>query len=193
MLRHELCEHVAVLPEAAGIIFGGGFPRGARDEERRAAQRAIYHVQSELEAVFESRGPAVMLCDRGTMDGAAYWPGPDDFFDAVGTTRERVMASYDVVIHLRVPDSSNGYGHQNPLRTESADEARRIDERILRAWEGHPHRVIIDSSTSFPEKVGRALDQIRRELPNCCARAARMRATAVVGESPTRDRRIADA
>ena len=45
MLRHELCEHVAILPEAAGIVFGGGFPRNHKADVRRAAQRAIYHVQ----------------------------------------------------------------------------------------------------------------------------------------------------
>lgn len=185
MLRHELCEHVAVLPEAAGIVFGGGFPRGTRVEERRAAQRAIYHVQSEVEVLFASRRPAVMLCDRGTMDGAAYWPGPDDFWRAVGTTREATMARYDVVIHLRVPDSNNGYGHQNPLRTESADEARRIDECILRVWDGHPRRVVIESASSFPDKVARALDAIRQELPPCCERAAAPGAVALVGESRT--------
>jgi predicted ATPase len=169
MLRHELCEHVAILPEAAGIVFSGGFPRGTPAVERRAAQRAIYHIQSEVEAVFASRAPSAMLCDRGTMDGAAYWPGPDDFWRALGTTREATMARYDAVIHLRVPDAANGYGHQNPLRTETAEEARRIDDRILQLWEGHPRRVIIDSSTSFTDKVERALKAIGQELPNCCA------------------------
>ena len=27
-----------------------------------------------------------VLCDRGTVDGAAYWPGPDDLWSAVVTT-----------------------------------------------------------------------------------------------------------
>lgn len=28
MMRKTLCEHVVVVPESAGIVFGGGFPRG---------------------------------------------------------------------------------------------------------------------------------------------------------------------
>lgn len=169
MLRHELCEHVAILPESAGIVFGGGFPRSTKPDVRRAAQRAIYHVQCELEAAFAANGSNVLLCDRGALDGAAYWPGPDDFWKALDTTRMAVMLRYDVVIHLRVPREPH-YGHTNPLRTESAAEARAIDDRILNAWEGHPRRIVIDSSTEFLDKARRSLDAIRAELPRCCDR-----------------------
>src|SRR5690349_4534024 len=70
LLRHELCAHVAILPEAASIVFGGGFPRDPAAPVRRAAQRAIYQVQLELEAAIAARGPRLMLCDRGLVDGA---------------------------------------------------------------------------------------------------------------------------
>src|SRR5262245_25592869 len=68
IVRKHFCEHVVVLPEAATIIFGGGFPRGVSAAARRAAQRAIFHVQLELEAmaIEEGRAP-VVLCDRGTV------------------------------------------------------------------------------------------------------------------------------
>lgn len=167
MLRHELCEHVAILPEAAGMVFGGGFPRSAKADVRRAAQRAIYHVQCELEAAFEANGSTTLLCDRGALDGVAYWPGPNDFWSALDTTRMAVLLRYDVVIHLRVPEEPH-YGHQNPLRTETVAEARAIDDRILAAWEGHPKRIVIDSSRDFLEKARRALEAIRAELPACC-------------------------
>lgn len=79
MARRALCEHVGILPEAAGILFGGGFPRSDADPVLRAAQRAIFHVQRELEAlVHEQSVVAVALCDRGTVDGLAYWPGDAD-------------------------------------------------------------------------------------------------------------------
>jgi hypothetical protein len=38
-----------ILPESAGIVFGGGFPRRADVAGRKAAQRAIFYVQRELE------------------------------------------------------------------------------------------------------------------------------------------------
>lgn len=168
LLRHELCPHVAILPEAAGIVFGGGFPRDPAASVRRAAQRAIYHVQFELEAAFAARGPRLMLCDRGLVDGAAYWPGPDEFFATFGTSREALIRRYARVVHLRVPPDGNGYGHRNPLRTESAAEAREIDDRILRLWDGHPDRIVIEASTEFVDKAHRAIMAIRPALPHCC-------------------------
>jgi predicted ATPase len=84
LIRQYFCAHVKVLPEAAGIVFGGGFPLGDALELRRAAQRAIFYVQRELEAAGDANNPAIVLCDRGTVDGAAYWPGPGELWAAVG-------------------------------------------------------------------------------------------------------------
>ena len=80
MVRHSLCRHVRVLPEAASIVFGGGFPREDDLTCRRAEQRAIYFAQRELEVTGGAHTPAVLLCDRGTLDGLAYWPGPVEDF-----------------------------------------------------------------------------------------------------------------
>ena len=48
LVRQSFCRHVQVLPEAAGILFAGGFPRGAAPELLRAVQRAIFFTQREL-------------------------------------------------------------------------------------------------------------------------------------------------
>lgn len=168
LLKTSLCQHVVVLPESAGIVFGGGFPRHQNAGVKRAAQRAIYHVQFELEAAADAEDHRIVLCDRGTVDGVAYWPGPDDFWSAVGTKRDHALGRYDAVVHLRVPAAGDGYGHQNPLRVETPEQAREIDERILHAWEGHPHRYIVSASSDFITKAERALAILRQELPECC-------------------------
>ena len=62
----------------------------------------------------------------------------------------------------------SGYNHQNPLRTETAARAAEVDDLILRAWDGHPRRWLIESSTDFLDKAARALDALRGELPECC-------------------------
>ncbi len=171
MVRRSLCEHVRILPESAGIVFGGGFPRDDHFECRRAAQRAIFHVQTELEVTADVHGPAIVLCDRGTIDGLAYWPGSfDDFWASTGTSWEGELARYDAVIHLRTPTPGQGYDHTNPLRTESAAVAAEIDERIVTVWERHPRRYVVDSTVDFLEKTTTALEILRRELPECCSR-----------------------
>jgi predicted ATPase len=172
LVRRQFCSHVRVLPEAAGIVFGGGFPRSTLAGERRAAQRAIFFVQRELEQLGEDANAAIVLCDRGTVDGAAYWPGPGDFFAAVDTTNEREMRRYDAVIHLRTPRAGAGYGNGNPLRTETAEMAAAIDDALLRLWEGHPCRAVVEASGDFLEKAARTIEILRKIMPECCRNSA---------------------
>jgi predicted ATPase len=168
LIRQYFCTHVKVLPEAAGIVFGGGFPRGPSDSARRAAQRAIFYVQRELEEAAAAENVAIVLCDRGTLDGRAYWPGPGDLWSSVATTEEEQLQRYHAVIHLRTPGIDNGYNHDNPLRIESAREAFDIDARIANAWERHPRRFIVESATDFLSKARQAIAILRAEMPECC-------------------------
>jgi hypothetical protein len=168
LVRQQFCTHVRVLPESAGIVFGGGFPRGAAQAHQCAAQRAIYFVQRELEHLADGTNAAIVLCDRGTVDGAAYWPGPDDFWTALGTTRDREMRRYDVVIHLRTPASGGGYNNGNPLRTEDAEMAAQIDRALEAVWKGHPRRFVVPPSSDFLEKASRTIEILRAEMPECC-------------------------
>jgi predicted ATPase len=168
LIGHFFCHHVKVLPESAGIVFGGGFPREKRPELQRAAQRAIFFVQRELEATAGVDDPAIVLCDRGTVDGVAYWPGPDDFLNQVGTSLDEQLARYDMVIHLRTPRVDGEYNVDNPLRLETAAEAAVVDARIHAAWSRHPHRVVIEPTQDFLLKVSRAIEILRAEMPMCC-------------------------
>lgn len=151
------------------MLFGGGFPRLASREATEAAQRAIASVQRELERIVASDGKtAVALCDRGTLDGLAYWPGAeDDYFAALGVTRAGELERYAAVIHLRTPSAAH-YNHSNPLRLETVGRANELDERIATAWRGHRHAHLVESCDDFLEKARRALDLIEGELPPCC-------------------------
>lgn len=175
LARRDLCRHIEVLPESARIVFGGGFPRRSDDHARKSAQRAIFHVQDALEALAGDPplAPGALLCDRGTLDGLAYWPGPwDGFFEAVGSTMERELARYAAVIHLRVPDVHNGY-RNDTLRHESEREASEIDARLVEVWSAHPRRLFVETHADFVRKAQRALALIRSELTCCAAKDAR--------------------
>lgn len=167
LIRKAMCAHVRVLPESAGILFAGGFPRRNTVGVRRAVQRAIFYVQRELEASVEG-DVAIALCDRATVDGVAYWPGPNDMFASVGTSLDEQLARYHAVIHLRTPSADNGYNHANPLRIESALEAAAIDEKIAVAWGRHPRRFEVPASQDFLAKAAAAIELVRALLPACC-------------------------
>jgi hypothetical protein len=112
---------------------------------------------------------AVGLCDRGTVDGLAYWPGTEEsFYKECNTSREREFARFSAVIHLETPTADEGYNHQNPVRIESPAEARAIDQKIIKAWEGHPNFINIPATEDFMTKAHRALEVIRSLLPPCC-------------------------
>jgi predicted ATPase len=170
-VRKRFCKHLAVLPESASILFGGGFPRRDSIAARAAAQRAISRVQVELERLtIEEQSYAVALCDRGTLDGLAYWPFERElFFSELGTSEQEQLSRYAAVIHLRSPGAKHGYNHQNPVRIETPAQAAEIDARIEAAWSAHPHRVFIDSSSDFLDKLIKAVDAIRAQIPDCCA------------------------
>lgn len=169
LCRQYFCRHVVILPEAASLLFAGGFPRGGGQAERMATQRAIYHVQRELESVADAQdGAAIVLCDRGTVDGAAYWPGPGSLFEAVGSSLPTELARYQSVIRLRTPDP-RAYTHDNPMRIESATQAAIIDAAIAIAWREHPQVEVVESRASFLDKAKAALELVRAQLPACCA------------------------
>jgi len=156
LFRREIGERVVIVPESATILFAGGFPRTHDAEAQRAVQRAIFHVQRNIEdvqsALFRDR---VLLCDRGTVDGAAYWPeGCHDFFAAMGTTAEDELARYDAVVFFETAAvAGQSIEGGNPVRTESLSEAVALDRRLRALWSHHPRFMLVPHTSSFLHKI----------------------------------------
>jgi predicted ATPase len=160
LLRRELGDRVVVVPESATILFTGGFPRARQANAKIAAQAAIFNVQRNLEDVQSALYPErVLLCDRGTIDGAAYWPqGSGDFFQNMGTSLEQELGRYDAVVFFEtaaVADLAIEGG--NPVRNETLAEARAIDATLRGLWSQHPRFVFVPHDSSFIHKITVAL------------------------------------
>src|ERR1044071_6103281 len=127
VVQRDLCHHVAVLPEAASILWRGQFPRHSTIAGRKAAQRAIVRVQLEMQRMTIEEGRAALIvCDRGTLDGLGYWPGSErEYFDDIASTRQDELARYATVIHMRTPSLDHGH-LPSQFRIESAAEAALI-------------------------------------------------------------------
>jgi hypothetical protein len=80
-------------PRPQASYSAEGFPEP--DRSSGGAQRAIFFVQRELESTGDADNAAIVLCDRGNVDGAAYWPGPDTSWDSLSTTLECELSRYD--------------------------------------------------------------------------------------------------
>ncbi len=155
LFRREIGEDVVVVPEAATLLFSGGFPRYDDLESLKAVQRTIFHLQKNLEDVQKAHFPdRILLCDRGTVDGAAYWPEDGDFFAAVGTTLEAELARYDAVIFFQsAAVGGSGIEGGNPTRIENLEQARALDQRLSRLWAQHPRLVMVPHNVSFFKKI----------------------------------------
>ncbi len=165
LFRREIGEKVVVVPEAATMLFSGGFPRHANRDAVRAAQRAIYAVQQGVEDVQAANYPGrILLCDRGTVDGAAYWPNDGDgqeFFESAGTTLERELARYDAVIFFEsaaVAGISIEGG--NAARIEGLGEAAALDRKLHTLWSHHPRFCFVPNDRSFFKKLTFGLAQL---------------------------------
>lgn len=170
--RREIGEQLVIVPEAATMIFSGGFPRNPEAHASMAAQRAIYHVQRNLEDVQAALYPdRVLLCDRGTVDGAVYWPGePEGFFDALGTSLEAELERYDAVIFFESA-AVGGMGIEggNPVRSETMDQAVELDSRLRAIWARHPRFTVVGHDPSFFRKIGRGLDALAETIRSLSA------------------------
>lgn len=168
VLEKAFAERLYVLPEAASLLFRGGFPRWQGDASIEALQRAIFGVQVEMEATHQAHFPdRVLVMDRGTLDGAAYWPrGPDDFFRAMGSSSATELARYDLVIYLESAGREAFEQHhlRNPARTETWEEALALDATTRRLWERHPRFVAVRNNSSFSAKISSVLAAVEPEL-----------------------------
>jgi predicted ATPase len=157
-------ERVLAVPEVATLMFRHVFPQVDSAAERCAVQRAIYRVQEELEQFYlaRARSDQVLLCDRGSCDGAGYWPdGYDAFFSAMGTSWERELGRYDAVLFLETA-AVGGYSIRegNETRSETLAEAVALDARLREVWERHPLFVHIGHCADFSEKLQQAQEAL---------------------------------
>jgi predicted ATPase len=160
LLRRELGSRVVIVPEAATILFAGGFPRSQQWDANRAAQSAIFHVQRNLEDVQSALFPdRVLLCDRGTVDGAAYWhDGEEAYFLTVGTTLDAELSRYDAVVFFETAAVAGmSIEGGNPVRNESLSQAVELDRRLRKLWQRHPRFTLVPHTTSFLKKIVGAL------------------------------------
>ena len=160
-------ERFALVPEAATQVYDALQTRWDRLdlEGRRDVQRKIYQLQVDQEDRTANANPGkILLLDRGTIDGAAYWPeGPDDYWRDVQSTPQRELKRYDAVIWLATSAALGLYdgNESNFCRFEDADAAIKSGELLLRLWSGHPKILRIGAFHQLDEKLSAVQEAIR--------------------------------
>jgi predicted ATPase len=165
-LAAESPDRFVLVPEAATQVYDALRTRWDRlsAQGRRDVQRRIYHLQVEQEDRLAREHPGkVLLLDRGTIDGAAYWPeGPDDYWRDLDTNLPAELARYERVIWMQtcaVVGAYDGDG-SNTCRFEDADSAIASGNLLAMLWSGHPQLVRVDAFADLNQKI----EAVRRFL-----------------------------
>lgn len=165
---------VFVIDEVVTDLFDSGVVRSERIENRLFVEAVLKkQIQDErfyMEVAERMAGesPVVILCDRGVPDGRSYFDDYisfDKWLNNLGTTFDRARDSYDGVIHMvtAADGAMDSYVLDNKARFEEPDEAIMQDRMIFAQWSGHKNLRIVDSNSSFEEKMQLAL-QILQEM-----------------------------
>jgi predicted ATPase len=161
---------IVLVPEAATRVYTSLNTRWDKLDlaGRRDVQRQMYLWQVEQEAAVAAAHPgSPLLLDRGTIDGAAYWPdGADAFWPAMRTTLAAELARYDRVIFLDTAATLGLYDGEvsNDVRFESASEAIESGRLLLRLWSGHPRLTHVAAYVDLEHKIRAVVELLEREM-----------------------------
>jgi predicted ATPase len=156
LIRREFAGQIVSVPEAATMVFSGGIERTEQPIEIISQQIAIFNLQKSLEDIQRAMNPeCLILCDRGSLDGLAYWPGSEeDFFEKMSSSLEKEIERYDAVIFFETAaKSGKEIKSNNPIRNESENRAIELDKKLREIWSRHPNFNFVGSSESFIKKV----------------------------------------
>jgi predicted ATPase len=159
------------VPEAATQVYNQLQTRWDRlnIEGRRDVQRRIYRLQREQEdRMARDHSHQVLLLDRGTIDGSAYWPdGPSAYWVDLGTTAELELARYDAVIWLETCAALGLYDHDasNPVRFEHPEAAIASGELLKQLWGAHPQLRLVSACAELDEKVAAVMRELETLIP----------------------------
>jgi len=159
-LLAEMSPHRFVLvPEAATQTYTALKTRWDKLDERgrRDAQLQIYalQVRQEREAAADI-GSKLLLLDRGTIDGAAYWPdGPGAYWNTLGSTHDAELERYDLVLLLESAAALGQYDGDasNDVRFETAQQSLENGKLLEYLWGSHPHLIRISATVELREKI----------------------------------------
>ena len=167
-----LGQRVFMVPEVPTMVINGGATfAGASLDTVMAIEGSMLGLQMALEDHFllmarRGAGPAVVLCDRGTIDVSAYVPPSmwQGLLDENGWSQVALRDQrYDAVVHLvTAAEGAEAFytTANNAARRETPEQARKLDERLRDVWVGHPRLRVIDNSTDFKGKVRRVVQAV---------------------------------
>lgn len=167
---------VFVVPEAATLFAQSGVDFATSNRQQfLESERQLLEFQMEMEnrlmrIAAQCGKPALVVCDRGTMDVAAYMDSDmwQALLDGMGQSVVELRdVRYDAIVHMTTAAKGALEFYtleNNNVRRESPEEAIALDDRLLEVWIGHPHLRVVPNVSGFETKMQDVLSVISRVL-----------------------------
>lgn len=168
---------VFIIKESATeIIESGARPFGVLSVPTYEFQREILKYQLYKEEMYErfaltfpQNTKCLFVCDRGALDNKAYIEKEQfqQILDELSICNLDLIHRYHMILHLIT--AANGAEQfytlaNNHARTETIEEAKRLDMKTMNCWMGHPNLKVIPNSQGFEEKMHQVIRLIHQEL-----------------------------
>ena len=134
-------------------------------------QKCQMLLQLEKEKIFRRAaetmdcGKVLIVCDRGMLDNRAYMSETEfrAALESLGLDEVALRDDYDGVFHLVTAAKGAEQFYtlsNNQARTETPEQARELDDKLIAAWTGHPHLRVIGNDRDFDGKMKKLVAEI---------------------------------
>jgi len=163
--KTEFIERLKSMPEFGQFTFFEELARkllGENSSGRNNPEefhRRIYNTQTKRESELGQRS---FITDRGTLDAFAFHP---ESINLIGTTFEREYRRYSAVIHLgTAANLGEKFYPQDDIRTDSIEEALKIDRALSEIWSGHDSYNYVAAEIEIERKFSQFMALLRRHI-----------------------------
>ena len=160
--KTEFIEWLKVMPEFSKFTFFEELARKLLGENSSGRDnpevfhRRIYNIQTRRESEL---GERPFITDRGTLDAFAFHP---ESINLIGTTFEREYRRYSAVMHLGTAATlGEKFYSQDDIRTDSIEEALKIDKALSEIWSGHDTYNYIAAEIEIERKFSQFIALLR--------------------------------
>ena len=160
--KTEFIERLKPMPEFGQFTFFEELARkllgensSGRDNPEKFHRR-IYDAQTKREGEL---GERPFITDRGTLDAFAFHP---ESINLIGTTFECEYRRYTAVMHLGTAASlGENFYAQDDIRTDSIEEALKIDRALSEIWSGHDSYNYVAAEIEIEQKFREFITLLR--------------------------------
>ncbi len=163
--------YVLIIPETATELISTGIRPFGKSLDIFTFQHVVLKKQIQKEQLYQEVAQKlpyekiVIILDRGIVDSKIYVSEEQfqQLLEQCSLSEVEARDRYDAVLHLvTAADGAEEFYtlSNNEARTETAEEARKLDKLGISCWTGHPRFRVINNSTNFEGKMEKLLNEI---------------------------------